>query len=175
MEQQYIHIGKVVSSHGIKGECIVKHSLSAGGGVENLKMMYIEKQKDTLIPYFIESVSVKNEEELLVKFEGVETPEQAKLLSKKNLWLTEKQFLPFRHSAPAISLLGYQLISATDNKNLGEILEVIEQPHQVLCRIEVSGKEAYVPLHEKNLRTIDRKSGKVYVDIPEGLMDVYLK
>jgi 16S rRNA processing protein RimM len=40
---------------------------------------------------------------------------------------------------------------------LGEIIEVIEQPHQVLCTILYKGKEAMIPVHEASLLKIDKK------------------
>jgi 16S rRNA processing protein RimM len=57
---------------------------------------------------------------------------------------------------------------------LGKILEVIEQPHQLLCRIEVQGKEALIPLHEETILKIDKKKQQVIVELPEGLLEIYL-
>jgi 16S rRNA processing protein RimM len=57
--------------------------------------------------------------------------------------------------------------------DLGEIIEVIEQPHQILCTILYNGNEALIPVHEASLIKIDKKNRKVYVDIPEGLLDIY--
>ena len=62
-----------------------------------------------------------------------------------------------------------------DGENdLGEIIEVIEQPHQVLCTILYNGKEAMIPVHQDNLIKLDKKNKKVFVELPEGLLDIYL-
>jgi 16S rRNA processing protein RimM len=61
-----------------------------------------------------------------------------------------------------------------ENESLGSILEVIEQPHQVLCRIEYKGKEALIPLHEETILKIDRKKQQVIVELPPGLLEIYL-
>jgi len=68
-------------------------------------------------------------------------------------------------------MVGFRLIDGTTD--LGEILEVIEQPHQILCRIDLAGKEALIPVHEQTLRGIDAKRSEVRVELPEGLLDVY--
>jgi 16S rRNA processing protein RimM len=57
---------------------------------------------------------------------------------------------------------------------LGKILEVIEQPHQILCRIEINQKEAYIPLHQETIKKIDRTAQKVIVSLPPGLLEIYL-
>ena len=56
---------------------------------------------------------------------------------------------------------------------LGKILEVIEQPHQVLCRISLNNKEAFIPLHEETIKKIDRKKQQVIVALPPGLLEIY--
>jgi 16S rRNA processing protein RimM len=50
----------------------------------------------------------------------------------------------------------------------------MEQPHQLLCRIEIEGKEVLIPLHEGTLLNIDRKGRRVMVQLPEGLLEIYL-
>ncbi len=56
---------------------------------------------------------------------------------------------------------------------LGKILEVIEQPHQLLCRIEINGKEALIPLHEETIIKIDKRKQQVIVSLPPGLLEIY--
>jgi 16S rRNA processing protein RimM len=69
-------------------------------------------------------------------------------------------------------LLGNSIIN--HQHPIGEILEVIEQPHQLLCRLEIKGKEVLIPLHEASLKKIDHKKNQVLVELPEGLLDIYL-
>ncbi len=60
-----------------------------------------------------------------------------------------------------------------EEEELGEVCEVIEQPHQVLCKIMLKGKEALIPVHEDSLEKIDKKNRKLFVNLPEGLLDIY--
>jgi 16S rRNA processing protein RimM len=59
-------------------------------------------------------------------------------------------------------------------KELATVLEVIEQPLQILLRLEMQGKEVLIPLHGSTLIEIDHKNKQVIVDLPEGLLNVYL-
>ena len=77
----------------------------------------------------------------------------------------------FASALAPISLLGFILIN--EEEDLGEILEIIEQPHQVLCKILLNGKEALIPIHEEFLDKIDKKNRKVYVTLPDGLLEIY--
>ncbi len=68
-------------------------------------------------------------------------------------------------------LLGFTVVN--ENEELGEVCEVIEQPHQILCKIILNGKEALIPVHEDSLEKIDKKNKKLFVNLPEGLLDIY--
>jgi 16S rRNA processing protein RimM len=38
----------------------------------------------------------------------------------------------------------------------------------------VKGKEALIPLHEETILKVDNKKKQVVVELPEGLLDIYL-
>jgi 16S rRNA processing protein RimM len=116
-------------------------------------------------------VKLKTADEVYVKLEGINTKEAARLLVQKQVWLPEEEFHKYAGKSAPISLLGYHIIH--ENTDLGEILEVIEQPHQLLCRISLDGKEALIPVHQETLQKIDKKSKQVMVDLPEGLLDIF--
>jgi 16S rRNA processing protein RimM len=50
---------------------------------------------------------------------------------------------------------------------------VIEQPHQVLCSIIIDGKEVLIPIHVNSLEKVDKKKRKLFVNLPDGLLDIY--
>ena len=124
-----------------------------------------------MLPWFIQQVRPKGNEDVYIKFEGIDTKEAARKLVQKEVWLPEAEMEQFAGKSAPISLVGYHLWE--DDEDLGEILEVIEQPHQVLCRIDLAGKEALIPIHEETLRKVDKKNKKVFVELPDGLLDVY--
>lgn len=168
---QYFKIGKFAASYGLTGELVLKHSLGKATALPGAEALFIEQASDQFMPYFIEQANAKNESETYIKLEGINTKEQARLLTPKEVWVTETDFKKFASTAAPISMLGYDLI---DGKvNLGEIIEVIEQPHQILCAILYKGKEALIPVHENNLVKLDAKNKKVYVDVPDGLLEIY--
>lgn len=93
-------------------------------------------------------------------------------MTQKEVWVTEADFKKFSAKTSPINLLGFEIIE--NEQTLGKILEVIEQPHQILCRIEIKGKEALIPLHEDTIVKIDKKKNQVIVELPEGLLEIYL-
>ncbi len=168
---QYFKIGKLAASFGLKGELVLKHSLGSKTTLNGLETIFLEEGKDNFMPYFISSTSLKNDTEVYIKLEGTDTKETARKLTPKEVWITEADFKKFASKAAPIAMLGFHLIN--EDEDLGEIIEVIEQPHQILCTILLNGKEALIPIHEESLDKIDQKKQRIFVTLPDGLLDIY--
>lgn len=169
---EYFKIGKLVSAFGLKGELVLQHNLGKKTSLKDLQAIFIEEKKSAFIPWFIETTRIKSNEEVYLKLQDVNTREDAIKLAQKEVWLTETDFKKFSAKSSPINFLGYTIIEK--EKELGKIVEVIEQPHQILCRIEIEGKEAFIPLHENTITKIDNRKKQVIVDLPEGLLEIYL-
>ncbi|MEO8413923.1 MAG: ribosome maturation factor RimM [Ginsengibacter sp.] len=167
----YFKIGRLAATFGLEGQLILEHSLGKKTSLKGLKNIFIEEKIDSFLPYFLESSKIKNDKEVYVKLEGISAKESAKHLIKKDVWLSENDFKKFAANAAPISLLGFMVVN--EEEELGEVCEVIEQPHQVLCKIMLDGKEALIPVHEDSLEKIDKKNKKLFVNLPDGLLDIY--
>jgi 16S rRNA processing protein RimM len=172
MSDNYRNIGKLVAVFGLQGELVLQHRLGKKTSLKGLKTIFLEEKRDEMLPWFIESTRGSNKaDELYIKLEGLDSKEAARRVVQKEVWLTEKDFAQYAGSSAPISMVGFRLLDG--DSDLGEILEVIEQPHQVLCRIDLAGKEALIPVHEQTLRRVDQAKREVHVELPDGLLDVY--
>ena len=170
--EKHFKIGKLVSAFGLKGEMILQHHLGKKTSLKGLEVMLVEERKGAFLPYFVAATRIKSDKEIYISLDGVLSRESAARLVGREVWINDSDFKKFAsHSAP-ISFLGYHLIH--ENQDLGEIVEVIEQPHQVICRVVINQKDALIPIHEKTLEKIDSKKKKLYVTLPDGLLDLYL-
>lgn len=168
---EYIHIGKLVASFGLKGELILKHELGKKSSFKGIEVIFIEEQKGNYLPYFVELAKASNHDETYVKFEGINTKESATRLVSRNAWVTDTDFRSLVGKSAPIALLGYMLIN--EGTVLAPIEEVINQPHQILLRISLEGKEALIPLHQESLDKIDHAKKQVHVILPDGLLEIY--
>lgn len=167
----YIRIGKIVATFGIKGEVIVQHGLEKKSGFKEVEALFVEETKGNLLPYFIESSKAKDSVESYVLLEGIATKETAHRFIKKDVWLTQSDFQKVAGKASSIGLLGFSIFE--EKKLIGTVYEVIEQPHQVLLKTMYNNKETFIPLHEETVEKIDRKKKEIHVILPDGLLDIY--
>ena len=167
----YCSIGKLVATFGWQGELVLKHHLGKKTSLKGLEAIFIEMQKESMLPFFIESTRIKNDQELFIKLDGIATKEAAQPYLQKQVWLKEEDFHQFAGKSAPISLLGFHILD--NGRDIGEVTEVIEQPHQLLCQVFINGKEALIPVHEETLQKIDKKKKQVHVILPEGLLDIF--
>jgi 16S rRNA processing protein RimM len=172
MENNFRNIGKIVSVFGLKGELIAQHHLGKKIAVSKIHVIFLEQKGGELLPYFIENIRKKGDDEFYLKLEGIETREAGLKFLRRDLWMKEEELHVHTQKNNPIGWVGYRVLD--QGKDLGEILEVIEQPHQVLCRLEIDSREVLIPVNEQTLQKIDHKSRSLIVELPDGLLEVYL-
>ncbi|HEY6975883.1 MAG TPA: 16S rRNA processing protein RimM, partial [Chitinophagaceae bacterium] len=124
---EYINIGKFVAAFGLTGELVLKHMLGKKTMFKEGEAIFIEELKSSYLPYFILSSKAKSKEETYLKVEGINTREKAVKFIQKNVWLQQDDFKKLVAKDSPLGLLGYTLID--NEKEIGKIEEVIEQPH----------------------------------------------
>lgn len=167
-----IHVGKIVATFGVDGWVILKHSLGKKTNFKDVETIFIEITKAKPIPFFLIKAKSKTTEETYLNIEGILTKEKAHLLVGKQVWLTEEDFRKLAGKQSAIALLGYTIME--NKKVIGIVNEVIEQPHQILLSTIIQDKEVYIPIHEDSLQKINHTKKEIEVQLPDGLLDVYL-
>src|SRR5271168_2903232 len=109
MSESYRNIGKLVAVFGLSGELVLLHRLGKKTSLKGLKTLFLEERRDEMLPWFIEGIRVKNEEEVFVKLEGLDSKEAARRVVQKEVWLTEADFEKFAGRSAPISMVGFRL------------------------------------------------------------------
>jgi 16S rRNA processing protein RimM len=169
---QYFSIGKIAATFRLQGEIILEHNLGQKTNFKGIQVLFVESVADRFLPYFIVQANAKNDKETYVKLEGIDSKESAHQLCSKKVWLSQDDFRKVAGKSAPISLIGYMLLDK--EKQLGLIEEVIEQPHQILCRLMMNEKEVLIPLNESTIQKINHAKKEVLTDLPDGLLEVYL-
>ncbi|MEY3199285.1 MAG: hypothetical protein RJA13_1243, partial [Bacteroidota bacterium] len=86
------HLGYVAKLHGFKGEVSLFLDVTNPEDYETLDALFIEINGQ-LSPFFIQEFKLKNKGFAAVKFEGVNSENEARILLRKNLFLPA-QILP---------------------------------------------------------------------------------
>jgi 16S rRNA processing protein RimM len=61
---EYFKIGKLVAAFGVSGQLILQHELGKKTSLKGLQAIFIEEKKKSFLPWFIESVKIKSDNEV---------------------------------------------------------------------------------------------------------------
>lgn len=168
----YLKLGKILSAHGLTGELLLEHTLGKASSLKKVEVLFIEDYKKALLPYFVTSSRKKTADAVFISLEGINTRERAQQLVSRAVWIPEELYHQLASKNAPANLLGYQIVE--NDKEIGLITEVIEQPQQLVCKVFIQQQEVLIPLHEDTLLSIDHAAKKVIVQLPDGLLDIYL-
>ena len=172
-KEDCFYLGKIVKKYSFKGELLVKLDTDDPSIYTKMESVFIDKNK-SLIPFFIERSSLHKSTLLRVKFEDIDSEEDADKLLKSELYLP-LEFLP--------QLTGnkfyYHEIVGFEAEDLsfglvGIVKGVNDTTNQAILEIDRKGSEILIPLIDDFIKSVDRKEKKIILEVPEGLIDIYL-
>lgn len=166
---EYFNLGVISKVFSFKGEIVARFDVEVPNLFDNLNALFIE-EKGNLVPYFVDKVEPQLNNFVRIKFRGIDTQEQAKKLLKCDLFLPDT-LLP---KLSEDEFYFHEIVGFTafdeDEKEVGEIVEVYDLPNNPVAEILIEGKEVLVPLNL--MIELDKKNQKIYIEIPEGLIDL---
>lgn len=167
------HLGYVAKLHGFKGEVSLFLDVSNPADYAGLDALFIDINNQ-LTPFFVESFKLKNKGFAAVKFEGVDTEQDARLLLRKSLFLPA-EILP---ELSGVNFYDHEVIGfkVVDNQfgEVGELVDIIDLSVNPLLQIQRDKKEVLVPLIDGLVTQVDRDSKVLYISAPAGLIELYL-
>lgn len=162
----FTDIGVIVKPHGLKGEFVVKLEQTDFKIAQTFKTIYLD-QFGSKVPYLIESVDSLKIDRVKFKVKGVESSEMAEPLRGIRVF-QETDLLP---EIDVLDFTGYFVIDA-EGYDVGEIIEIIENPAQNILIVLYEGREVMIPLNEDLMLGINQDEKLIQIDIPEGLLDL---
>ncbi|MGC1631488.1 MAG: ribosome maturation factor RimM, partial [Gelidibacter sp.] len=92
LKEDCFYVGKIVKKYSFKGELLIKLDSDDPEIYEDMDSVFVDL-RNNLVPFFIESSQLHKSELLRVKFEDVETEQDADALLKCDIYLP-LEFLP---------------------------------------------------------------------------------
>ena len=105
--------------------------------------------------------------------EGVEHIDQATPLVNKKVYI-DKKHKPKESKAFKIKdLVGY-FVEDTHLGELAIITGIEEMPQQTMASMIYQNKEVLFPINDQFVKQIDQAAKKIIVELPDGLLAIYL-
>ena len=123
-----------------------------------------------LVPFFLEEYRFRSDTTALVKLEGVDTAERARMFTNTEVYFPVKH--AEGHEPEELSrdfFVGFRMEEVHHGK-LGEIVYVDISTINTLFTVAYQGEEILIPAQEDFIVDIDRKHKVITMDLPEGLL-----
>ncbi len=172
-KEDCFYLGKIVSKFSFKGEVLIKLDTDEPESYAKMESVFISYNKN-LVPFFIEKSSLHKSDLLRVKFEDVDTEEDADDLMKAEIYLP-LALLPMLEGDKFYfhEVIGFKIIDLNFGE-VGIIKHINDSTAQALFEIDRNGIEILIPMNDEFIDKVDRESRTVFVKTPEGLIDLYL-
>jgi 16S rRNA processing protein RimM len=172
-KEDCFYLGKIAKKFSFKGEVLAYLDTDEPELYQNLESVFVECNKH-LVPFFIESSSLHKNDFLRIRFEDVNTEEEADALIGNDLYLPSKMLPKLTGNKFYFhEVIGFEV----EDKRLGIvgiIQSINDSTAQPLFEVLNGDVEILIPMIDHFLVKIDRENKKVIMDLPEGLIEMYL-
>lgn len=167
-------LGKITKPHALAGEVILWLDVDNPNDYEGLSSVFL-MIKNNLTPFFIENIQIRGKKSI-AKFEDINKIEQTDPIIGADM------YLPL-NALPKLSgnkfyyheVVGYSIVDNISKETLGVLESIYESTGQDLISMNCNGTEVLIPIADNIVKSVDRETQVMFVELPEGLLDVYLQ
>ncbi|MBR4535145.1 MAG: 16S rRNA processing protein RimM [Bacteroidales bacterium] len=172
MKNEYYYLGHITKPFGIKGQLCCYFDTDEPEKYANLDAVFIDLD-DEMLPYLIEDIQYRGANTFVIKFADVDE-EEAKGLVKAELFLPLSDLPPLTGNKFYFhEVIGFKVIDE-EKGEVGTCQDFIDISHHPIMQIDHDGVEVLIPAIDEIFRKVDRENRIIYIQAPEGLIDVYL-
>lgn len=172
-KEDCFYLGKIAKKFSFKGEVLIYLDTDEPALYEDMESIFVEFNKN-LVPFFIENSSLHKGDFLRVQFEDVITEEEADKLIGCEIYLPLSMLPKLEGNKFYFhEVIGFE-IEDLKLGVFGVIESINDSSAQPLFEVLNGSVELLIPMIDQFLVKVDRENKKVVMDLPDGLIDMYL-
>ena len=170
MLQQYLEGGKIVGTHGVRGELRVEPWCDSPAFLKQFKTFYW-KQDDAFVPVAVKASRV-HKNLLLLTLDGVTSIEQGDLLRGRMLYIDRKDAKLPKGRYFIADLIGIEVFDADTEQRYGKVTEVFKTGANDVYEVtDDNGKTYLLPVVPHIVLDTDIAQRKMTVRPIKGIFD----
>jgi 16S rRNA processing protein RimM len=172
-KEDCFYLGKIAKKFSFKGEVLIYLDTDQPELYEDMESVFVEFNKN-LVPFFIENSNLHKNDFLRVKFEDVDDEAEADSIMGCEIYLPLNMLPKLEGNKFYFhEVIGFE-IEDLRLGIFGKIVSINDTSAQPLFEVINGNVEILVPMIDQFLVKIDRENKKVIMDLPEGLVEMYL-
>jgi len=167
-------LGHITRPHGIQGECKLKIDADMPEKYQQLESVFVQKKgQQTLVPFFVEHI-VFTSNQVLAKFEEVDSIDEAQALQGGLLYLPLNLLPKLEPGQYYFHDLEGLMVQDDASGTLGKVTGVNTQTMNNLLEVDYKGQTMLIPMTEEVMYKVDLDAQQVLVRLPNGFIDLYI-
>ena len=172
-KEDCFYLGKIAKKFSFKGEVLAYLDTDEPELYENMESVFVECNKN-LVPLFIEQSSLHRNDFLRIKFEDIDSEADADGILNCPIYLPISMLPKLEGNKFYFhEVIGFEVEDKRFGR-VGIIQSINDSTAQPLFEVLNGTVEIFIPMIDHFLVEIDRKNKKVKMDLPEGLIEMYL-
>lgn len=165
-------LGKIIRTHGVKGHVVVFLDADHPEHYKKIKNLFLkinsELKEFAVIEIFISGNTAR------VLLNDINDMTAAEEFLKHDVFLPVAELPPLKKNQFYFHELVGVSVHDKIKGNIGTIEKFYDVPGQAVAAINFEGKEILIPLHADFIEEFDKEKKTLFVNLPEGLVDIYL-
>ncbi|MDE5582950.1 MAG: ribosome maturation factor RimM [Ruminococcus sp.] len=167
MKKEYLEAGKIVNTHGIKGEVKIMPYTDVPEILAEFDRLFIGREKSEII---IEHARVAKNM-VIAKLEGVDTPEQAEKLRNSVLYMHRDDLELDEDTYFIQDLIGVEVKDCETGEVYGKIADIMQTGANDVYVIKGNNREYLVPAIADVVMSTDIDRNEMIIKVLDGLFD----
>ena len=171
--REYYYLGYVQKLHSADGSLRLSLEVDDPEEYQGLDALFM-KIGANYVPFLVEEFMLQEKGQAIAALQDVDDREQAGVLVGKEIYLPIDALPELdEHRFYYHEIKGF---TVKDQKHgvIGKVVEVLEYPGQDLIQVFYNNNEVLIPINDETIIRLDRSAKILHVEMPEGLLDVYL-
>lgn len=166
--KQYLEIGKIINTHGIKGEVKFELWCDDIAYLKQFKTLYLDENGGSALSV----VSVRPQKNhAIVKFSEINSIDMAENYKNKVLFCNRDDAEIDEEANYIQDLIGCYVVNAETEEEYGKVVDVLNYGASDILDIESWGKHSYVPLIPDIVQEINTEYEVIRIIPMKGLFD----
>lgn len=173
MLQQYLQVGVIISTHGLKGEVKVYPTTDNVKRFDDLREVVAAADPDRGGDRLEVEAARYFKNLVILKFRGIDRIEDVQKYLKRNLYVSRKDAVPLQEGEYYVAdLIGMKVVRSEDGETLGEVADVLPTGANdvyIVRKGDDKKSEILIPAIKECIRGVDVESGVMTVHLLPGL------
>ncbi len=171
MRKQYLEMGKITKTQGLKGEVRMQYYCDSPDDLEEFNILYMGKEKTEVE---LEKSRYLKSDVAVIKIKGIDTPEAAQKLIGKILYMNRDDVELPEDVWFIQDIIGLEVVDNDNGTVYGKVDEIYQNGGADVYSIKTpDGAQLMFPAIPEVLIKTDIDEGKIYIRPLEGLFDIY--